>query len=171
VAALPTKPASESRVVLSQIMRLEDANPHGNVHGGVIMRLADEAGALACVRHAKRPVVTVVMDSMTFNHPIHVGDVVTLTSRVTWAGRTSMEARVDVEAENPLSGIRVHSNTAYLVYVALDDQGHPTSVPPVRSVTAEEKEEAERAEERQQIRRARAGRSLPSHSANGQSHP
>jgi uncharacterized protein (TIGR00369 family) len=167
VATLPGKPASESRVVLSQIMRLEDANPHGNVHGGAIMRLADEAGALACMRHAKRAVVTVVMDSMTFNHPIHVGDVVIVTSHVTWVGNTSMEARVDVEAEKPFTGSRIHTNTAYLVYVALDNEGHPTSVPPLQVNTAEEEEEARRAEERQRTRKARAGRASSSGLSNG----
>ncbi|MGA2110547.1 MAG: acyl-CoA thioesterase [Anaerolineales bacterium] len=158
MAELPCKPTSQSRTVLCQIMRLEDANLHGNVHGGVIMRLADEAGALACIRHAQRMVVTVVMDSMTFNHPIHLGDVVTLTSQVTCAGRTSMEARVDVEAENPLTGVRVHTNTAYLVYVALDDAGRPAAVPMLCGETDEEREEMARAEERQSLRRARAGR-------------
>ena len=110
-------------------MQPEHANNLGNVHGGWIMKLVDEAGALACMRHAQRRVVTVAIDQMVFRQPIRIGDLVILNAEVTYAGRTSLEAEVQVTAENPVSGERTHTNTAYLVYVALDENGQPARVP------------------------------------------
>jgi uncharacterized protein (TIGR00369 family) len=127
----PGKPVSASRVVLAQLMQPEHANILGNVHGGWIMKLVDEAGALACMRHAQQRVVTVAVDQLTFRQPIRLGDLVTLTAEVSYAGRTSMEAEVMVEAENPITGLRTHTNTAYLVYVAVDEHGRPVPVPPL----------------------------------------
>ncbi len=149
---LTPKPMSASRVTLSQLMHPEHANLLGNVHGGWIMKLADEAGALSCMRHAQKKVVTVAIDSMTFRQPIKLGDLVILNAQVTYTGRTSMEAEVQVIAENPITGERTHTNTAYLVYVALDDEGRPTSVPPVKAETAEERQRIEQAKERQERR-------------------
>ena len=123
------KKVSASRITLSQLMQPEHANNLGNVHGGWIMKLVDEAGALACMRHAQQRVVTVAVDQMTFQQPIRIGDLVTLTAEVSYVGRTSMEAEVNVTAENPISGQRTHTNTAYVVYVALDDSGNPVPVP------------------------------------------
>src|SRR5215208_7353900 len=120
---LAPKPVSASRITLSQLMHPEHANLLGNVHGGWIMKLADEAGALACMRHAQKKVVTVAIDSMTFRQPIRLGDLVILNSEVSYTGRTSMETAVEVLAENPITGEQTHTNTAYLVYVALDDEG------------------------------------------------
>ncbi len=130
-------------------MQPEHANHHGNVHGGWIMKLADEAGALACMRHAQHRVVTIAIDQMIFRQPIHIGDVIILSAEVTYAGRTSLEAEVQVLAENPITGEQVHTNTAYLVYVALDDEGNPTEVPTLLANTPEEKERMKEAEERQ----------------------
>ena len=132
------KPVSASKVTLSQLMHPEHANLLGNVHGGWIMKLVDEAGALACMRHSQRRVVTVAIDSMTFREPIRIGDLVILNAEVTYTGRTSMEAEVNVLAENPISRERSFTNTAYLVYVALDDYGNPTLVPPLKAETEEE---------------------------------
>ena len=143
------KPVSASRVTLSQLMHLEHANLIGNVHGGWIMKLVDEAGALACMRHAQRKVVTVAIDSMTFREPIRIGDLVILTAEVTYTGRTSMEAEVHVVAENPITRDRMHTNTAYLVYVALDDYGNPTPVPPIKAETDEDVRKLEAAKLRQ----------------------
>ena len=146
------KPVSASRITLSQLMHPEHANLLGNVHGGWIMKLVDEAGALACMRHAQRKVVTVAIDSMTFREPIKIGDLVILSAQVTYTGRTSMEAEVQVMAENPITGEQTHTNTAYLVYAALDDDGRPTTVPPLEAETEEEKQKMERAQERQERR-------------------
>ncbi|HUI87829.1 MAG TPA: acyl-CoA thioesterase [Anaerolineales bacterium] len=149
---LPSKPVRASRVNIAQLMHPEHANLLGNVHGGWIMKLVDEAGALACMRHAQRRVVTVAIDSMVFRNPIKIGDLVLLSAEVTFTGHTSMEAEVQVQAENPITGERTHTNTAYLVYVALDDQGKPTPVPPVRAETEDEKRKMESAKERQALR-------------------
>lgn len=146
------KSISASRVTLSQLMHPEHANLLGNVHGGWIMKLVDEAGALACMRHAQRKVVTVAIDSMTFHQPIKLGDLVILNAEVTYTGRTSMETTVQVVAENPITGERTHTNTAYLVYVALDDDGRPTSVPPLEPETEEDQRKMDQAQERQQRR-------------------
>jgi len=146
-----------SRVNIAQLMHPEHANLLGNVHGGWIMKLVDEAGALACMRHSQRRVVTVAIDSMVFRNPIKIGDLVLLNAEVTYTGRTSMEAEVQVLAENPITGERTHTNTAYLVYVALDDQGKPTPVPAVQAETEEEKRKMESAKERQ-VRRLRIGK-------------
>lgn len=133
-------------------MQPEHANHHGNVHGGWIMKLADEAGALACMRHAQHRVVTIAIDQMIFRQPIHIGDVIILSAEVIYTGRTSLEAEVQVLAENPITGEQVHTNTAYLVYVALDDKGNPTEVPTLLANTPEEKERMREAEERQERR-------------------
>lgn len=148
----PTKPVSASRITISQLMHPEHANLLGNVHGGWIMKLVDEAGALACMRHAQRKVVTVAIDSMVFRQPIRIGDLIILNAEVSFAGRTSMEAEVQVLAENPVTGERTHTNTAYLVYVALDDEGRPTSVPRLVAETEDEKRRMLKAEERQERR-------------------
>lgn len=126
---LPGKVVSASRIKLAQLMQPAHANNRGNVHGGWIMKLVDEAGALACMRHAQRRVVTVSVDQMTFRQPIQIGDLVTLTAEVSYVGRTSMEAEVQVIAEDPVTGECTHTNTAYLVYVALDEHDHPVPVP------------------------------------------
>jgi uncharacterized protein (TIGR00369 family) len=149
---LVPKPISASRITISQLMHPEHANLLGNVHGGWIMKLVDEAGALTCMRHAQRKVVTVAIDSMTFRQPIRIGDLVILNAEVSYTGRTSMEAAVEVLAENPVTGEQTHTNTAFLVYVALDDEGRPTSVPPLQVETEEDKQRMKEAQERQERR-------------------
>jgi uncharacterized protein (TIGR00369 family) len=143
------KPVSESRISLAQLMQPEHANNFGNVHGGWIMKLVDEAGALACMRHARRRVVTVAIDSMVFQQPINLGDLVLLTAELTHAGRTSMEVEVQVHAENLVSGHRIRTNRAYAVYVALDDRGNPVAVPPLLAETEEERRRQKEAQQRQ----------------------
>ena len=152
---IPGKKVSDSRVVLAQLMQPIHANNHGNVHGGEVMRLMDEAGALACMRHAGHRVVTIAVDRMTFRQPIHIGDLVTLTSEVSYVGRTSLEAEVLVSAENPVTGECVYTNTAYLVYVALDDNGQPVPVPPLIPEDEEQRERMVEGRVRQGIRLSR----------------
>jgi uncharacterized protein (TIGR00369 family) len=149
------KPVSASRISLAQMMQPEHANVHGNVHGGWIMKLVDEAGALACMRHAQRRVVTVAVDQMVFRQPIRIGDLVNLTAEVSYVGRTSMEAEVHVTAENPLTGECTHTNTAYIVYVALDEHGQPVAVPPLIPETEAEQRRMEQGKSRQQHRLSR----------------
>lgn len=148
----PPKRVADSQVTISQQTNPSDANPLGNVHGGHVMKLVDEAGGLAAIRHARRPCVTVAIDSMTFLSPVRVGQLLTLHSSVNWVGKTSIEVGIRVEAENPVTGEITHTNSAYAVYVALDDNGRPTSVPPLMLETDEERRHWEEAEARQQIR-------------------
>lgn len=150
--SLVAKTVRASRISIAQLMQPEHANNLGNVHGGWIMKLVDEAGALTCMRHSGRRVVTVAIDSMVFRNPIKIGDLVLLNAEVTYTGRTSLEVEVQVQAENPLTGERTHTNTAYLVYVALDDNGHPVAVPPLITETEDEKRKMEAAKERQSRR-------------------
>lgn len=150
--SLAPKPISASRITISQLMHPEHANLLGNVHGGWIMKLVDEAGALTCMRHAQRKAVTVAIDSMSFRQPIKIGDLVILNAEVSYTGHSSMEATVEVVAENPITGEQTHTNTAYLVYVALDDEGRPTSIPSLLAETEEDREKMKQAQERQQRR-------------------
>ncbi|MFZ5818447.1 MAG: acyl-CoA thioesterase [Chloroflexota bacterium] len=151
-APLKAKPIRASQISIAQLMQPEHANSQGNVHGGWIMKLVDEAGALACMRHAQCRVVTVAIDSMVFRQPIRIGDLVILNAEVSYAGRTSMEAEVQVVAENPVTGEQTHTNTAYLVYVALDDEGKPVPVPSLFAETEHEKQRLEQAQKRQKYR-------------------
>ena len=142
----------ESQIILTQLMGPTNANTLGNVHGGLIMKLCDEAGGMAATKHARHPAVTVTVDSMNFHSPVHIGNLMTVRAEVTWVGRTSMETRVVVTAENVISGDVTHTNTAYFVYVALDENGRPVPVPPLILDTDEEKARFERAAQRQAFR-------------------
>jgi uncharacterized protein (TIGR00369 family) len=157
-ARLPAKCSSDSQVTLNHQMNPLDANPLGNVHGGNIMKLVDEAGGLAAMRHARRPCVTIAMDSMTFLSPVKVGQVLTLKASVNWVGRTSVEVGIRVEAENPVTGEITHTNSAFAVFIALDDQGKPTGVPPLVLETEEDRRRWAEAESRQELRLTRAHR-------------
>jgi uncharacterized protein (TIGR00369 family) len=149
---MPGKRVKDSQVTLHHFMLPQHANPLGNVHGGVIMRLVDEAAGLCAMRHAQHPAVTIAIDSMTFYSPVRVGELVTLNASLNWVGHTSMEVGVRVVAENPLTGERTHTNSAYLVFVALDDDGQPVKVPPLILETDEERRRWTEAEARQQRR-------------------
>jgi acyl-CoA hydrolase len=157
------KPASASRAQLVRWMGLTDANSAGNVHGGTVMKLADEVAGLAAIKHSRRRVVTAGMDRMNFLVPIHIGELVTFSACVNAAWRSSMEVGVRVESENPLSGEVRHTNTAYLTMVALDDEGRPAPVPPLLATTPDEQRRQREAElrranrlaEREQILRHR----------------
>lgn len=148
------KPVSASRVIISQLMQLEHANLRGDVHGGWIMKLVDEAGAISAMRHAQRRVVTVAIDQMRFREPIRIGTLVRMKAEVTYVGRTSMEVRVNVAAEDPFTGTSTHTNTAYLVYVALDENDHSTRVPRLITETETEKKRFEAGKARQAYRLA-----------------
>ncbi len=147
------KRSADSRFTLSALMGPQEANTHGNVHGGVIMKMVDEAGALVAMRHAGNLVVTVAIDSMTFMEPILVGTLVMCHAELTYVGRTSMEVRVEVVTENPLKADARTTNIAYLVYVAIDANGRPVEVPELEYETPEQRLRAERAEQRQTYRK------------------
>ena len=128
---LAGKPVRESISELSELALPNDANPLGNLLGGKVMHLVDLCGSLAAVRHARRPCVTVSFDHMNFLHPIHIGQLVVLRSSVNRAFRTSMEVGVKVFVEDLSSGMVKHTSSAYLTFVALDENGSPALVPPL----------------------------------------
>jgi len=135
-------------------MELVDANIAGNVHGGTIMKLVDTAAALAAIRHAGGLCVTVTVDELSFLEPVHIGEVVTLRASVNDVGTTSLECGVRVDAENPVTGRKVHASSAYLVFVAIDDEGHPRPVPPLQVETGEERRRQREAKLRREARMA-----------------
>jgi acyl-CoA hydrolase len=147
------KTVKESRIVMARMMQPPDANAWGNVHGGTILRLVDEAGGVVALRHSRCRCVTVAMDSMIFKQPVYIGDLLTITAYLTWVGRTSMEVEARIEAEDMRTGLTRHAGTSYLVYVAIDDLGHPVPVPRLLLETEEERERGRAAEERRAQRR------------------
>jgi len=131
-----------------------DANTSGNVHGGVLMHLCDEVAGIAAVRHSGARVVTAAMDRMSLRHPVFVGQLVTVKATVNAAWRSSMEVGVRIESENVRTGEVLHTSTAYLTMVALDEYGNPTSVPPVDPGTPDEERRAREAQLRRDTRLA-----------------
>jgi acyl-CoA hydrolase len=115
----------------------EHANAHGNVHGGVILRMVDEAGAICALGHARMPCVTIAIDSMTFRQPVHLGELLICTATVTWVGKSSIEVGVNVHSENPISGVISHTNSAFVVYVALGEDNRPSPAPALALTTDE----------------------------------
>jgi len=138
----------ESESVLTELMMPHHANIMGNVFGGHILSLLDRVAAVAAIRHSRKPCVTVSVDKVDFKEPIHVGELVTAFARVNFAGHTSMEVGVKIIAENVLTGDKRHTNSCYVTYVALDEKGQPTEVPPIAPETPDEKRRYDRAAKR-----------------------
>jgi uncharacterized protein (TIGR00369 family) len=152
---LEPRTVADSKVTLVQQMAPAEANLLGNVHGGSIMKLVDTAAGLAAMKHVGGVVVTVAMDEMSFLEPVYLEDVVTVRATVNDVGRTSLEVGVRVEAENYITGRKVHTSSAYLVYVALDSAGNPRPVPPIVAETPEEEQRQLEAKLRREARLAR----------------
>ena len=148
------KPVRESISEYAELALPNDVNQLGNVLGGKVMHLVDLAAALAAIRHARLPVVTLSVDSLQFLHPVHSGELIVLRSSVNRVFRTSMEVGVLVSTENLISGHRLHTCSAYLTFVALDANGKPTVAPPVIPETEEEKRRFAQAGERREYRLA-----------------
>jgi acyl-CoA hydrolase len=148
------KTPAGSRSILVRWMGIADANSAGFVHGGVVMRLCDEAAGIAAIRHSGCRVVTAAMDRMTFLLPVHIGELLTCSAMVNAAWRTSMEVGVRVEAESPWEGSKRHTSTAYLTMVALDDHGEPKPVPALEPQTDVERRRQREAELRRRNRLA-----------------
>lgn len=151
---METKSVAESASILVRWMGISDANSAGFVHGGTVMKLCDEAAGLAAIKHSRRRAVTAAMDRMAFLHPVYVGELLTCSASVNAVWRTSMEVGVRVEAENPISGERRHTSTAYLTMVALDDDGKPTPAPPLEITSDAEQRRQREAETRRRHRLA-----------------
>ena len=123
------KAPRETSVITSVVMLPEDANPAGNVHGGVIMKHIDSAAGVVAVRHSRGNAVTASIDRLEFHNPVYVGNLLSMKASLNMVGRTSMEVGVRVETENVVTGERRHTASAYLTFVALDRDGHPRKVP------------------------------------------
>ena len=152
------KAVRESRSEYSELALPNDANGLGNVLGGKVMHLVDLAGAMAAVRHARRPMVTASVDHMNFLHPVRIGQLIVLHSQVNRVFRTSMEVGVKVMVEDLMTGRKLHTCSAYLTFVALGTDGKPTVIPPVIPETAEETRRYEDAGERREYRLAMRNR-------------
>jgi acyl-CoA hydrolase len=148
------KNVKDSAVTISYLMLPEDANPAGNVHGGIIMKHIDMTGGVAAMRHARCNVVTASIDSLIFHYPVFVGDLVTLKASLNLVARSSMEIGVRVETENLYTGEKRHTASAYLTFVALDRNGRPTQVSPLILETEEEQRRNRQAIARREIRLA-----------------
>jgi acyl-CoA hydrolase len=156
---------ADSTSLLVRWMSIGDANSGGFIHGGTVMRLVDEAGGLAAIKHSGRRVVTAGMDRMTFMTPVFVGELLRCTASVNAVWRSSMEVGVRVEAENPCPGEARHTSTAYLTMVALDGD-RPTAAPRLIAETEDEMRRQREAELRRANRLAErdqllAGRAPP----------
>jgi uncharacterized protein (TIGR00369 family) len=158
VAELRPKRVAESQITMTQQMLPSDANPFGNVHGGVIMKLVDSAAGACAGRHARQRVVTARIDEISFLTPVFVGDLVYAKASVNAVGRSSLEVGVRVEAENIRTGNIVHVASAYLVFVAIDEKGTPTPVPQLLAESEEEKRRMAAAERRRELRLQRPRR-------------
>jgi acyl-CoA hydrolase len=152
------KPVRESISEYAELALPTDANGLGNVLGGKVMHLVDLTGALAAMRHTRRPTVTAAVDSLVFLHPGHIGDLITLRSSVNRVFHTSLEVGVTVETENLMTGEKVHTCSAYLTFVALDENGKATPIPPVIPETEVEKRRYREAGERREYRLAKRNR-------------
>lgn len=146
------KPPHLSRTTMTEFVLPNDANTYGNILGGRVMHLIDLAGAMAAYRHSRSPVVTASVDSLTFLHPIKVGQLILLEAVVNRCFNSSMEVQVDVWSEEPLTGKKRRTSTAFLTFVALNRKGKPAAVP---SLKPESKEERERHRAALQRRRSR----------------
>jgi uncharacterized protein (TIGR00369 family) len=146
------KTVRETTVVMAQVMQPHNANPAGNVHGGVIMKLIDTAAGAAAARHARSNVVTASIDRLDFHHPVFVGDLLTLRASLNLVGRSSMEIGVRVESENLVSGEIRNTASAYLTFVALNSRGRPVEIPPLVSETESEARRNKEARSRRETR-------------------
>lgn len=135
-----------------QVVLPNDTNPLGNVLGGTVMHWIDLVAAIAAYRHSHRPVVTVSMDRLDFRAPIRLGHIVQLKARMHYVGRTSMEVGVEVFAEDPQTGDQRQTSSALVTYVALNNDGQPTAVPPLLLTTDEERALFEAARQRRKQR-------------------
>jgi acyl-CoA hydrolase len=148
-----SRPMKQAHATVVRLMMPPDANPQGNVHGGVIMKVVDEIAGIVAHRHARRNVVTARLDRMDFLEPVFVGNALTLEAQLVYCGRTSMEVMVDIRAENLDTGEFVHTGTAWLTMISLNERHRPVPIPPVHPESEEEKRLHELGRSRYEARR------------------
>lgn len=149
---MDAKPVSASSAECNHLVLPSDTNWIGTIFGGRIMEWIDIAASIVASRHARKVVVTASMDELHFISPVKLGQIVVLKAAVNVTHRSSMEVGVRVEAEDPLTGARSHTSSAYLTFVALDEAGKPAEVPPVLPETSEEKRRYKEGQERRAAR-------------------
>lgn len=148
-------PVSRSRSIMTELVFPTDANHHGTMFGGTVMKYIDKISAISAIRHCRKPVVTASTDSLDFVSPIRMGEAVELEAFVTWTHRSSMEVYVVVRAENLFTGDKRETVTSYSTFVALDENGKPTLVPPVMPENEREQKLYDTAPERYALRMKR----------------
>ena len=163
----PRHTVQASQHETSELMMPNDSNNLGHVFGGVVLAMMDKAAAVAAIRHARRSCVTVSIDRVDFREPIHVGDLVIMKASVNYAGRTSMEVGVRVECEDMISGVRRHTNSAYLTFVAIDRNGRPVEVPELEPETPHEHRRFAAAQERRRRRLEERTEEAAAHGGDG----
>jgi len=146
------KKASESYIIMTELVLPHHTNQLGNLLGGQLMHWIDICAALSAAKHSQRVCVTASVDRIDFHHPIQLGDAVTLQASVNRVFNTSMEVGVEVFAQSFKKGIKVHSNSAYLTFVSVDDDGKPVKTKPLIPETEDEKRRHEEALERRENR-------------------
>ena len=157
------KRVGETSATIVYQMLPEDANPAGNVHGGVIMKHVDTCGGVVAIRHARNNAVTASIDRMDFHYPVFVGDLLIVKASMNMVGRTSMEVGVRVEAENLFTGTVRHTASAYLTFVALDKNGSPAAVPPLILESDDDIRRNDEAKKRRKVRLAEKIRESAGH--------
>ena len=135
---LAPKNANDTATTLTLFLQPEHSNSLGTVHGGVVLKLCDECGGIVARRHSRRPAATITVDRVSFHRPVRVGQLLLVHGKLTYVGTSSMEVELCVEAEDLLTGERIHTNSAYIVYVALDDNRRPTPVAPLELISEED---------------------------------
>ncbi len=146
------KKIEESSVILAQQMNPQDANPAGNVHGGVIMKLIDTIAGVVATKHARANTVTAAIDRLDFHHPVYVGNLLTLKASLNLVGRTSMEIGVRVESEDLITGEVRHTASAYITFVALNRENKPVVLPPLILETRDQERRNREAMARRKVR-------------------
>jgi acyl-CoA hydrolase len=152
------RPVRASQVTFADLAEPQSQNVAGTLFGGVLLGFIDRAAAFAAMKHCGRPVVTKSFDSVEFNEPIYIGELVVALASVNFTGTTSMEIGVKVLAQNPITGEERHTNTCYATFVALDENGRPTRIPPILPETEDEKRRFEKGRLRREERLARRRR-------------
>jgi acyl-CoA hydrolase len=149
------KTVDATSVIMSHMMLPPDANSVGIVHGGVVMKHIDDAAGVVAVRHSGGPAVTASIDRLDFHHPAFIGNLLTVKAAINLTGETSMEIGARVETEDPVTGVVKHTASAYLTFVALDENNRPRKIPGITPVSAEEKRRHCEAIERRKDRLAK----------------
>lgn len=151
---MTTRTPEASASEITELMMPGHVNNLGHVFGGVLLSIVDRAAAVAAMRHAGQPCVTVSINQVDFREPIYAGELVICNARVNYVGRTSMEVGVRVVAEHPISGVRRHTNDCFLTFVAIDNNSRPTRVPGLELVTDEDRQRFEEGKLRREHRQA-----------------